>query len=216
MEYNEDGPILKPLLIIRKTSSQEGIPKEFSLLPNGKLFYEHSLQTLHEALPRAEVIYVSIHSESQKVALTTKNLHRQSDHHDHNHDHDHDHGPQKFPTVEFILYEEQQDTSGPITALQAAHMKHPESKFLVTSCDFPSLGPAALQQLILEYEEPVTCFVNGRGDIEPLIGIWGPGASGKLDVKRNLEDLVRDLGGKIVKPLRDEWVRGLESEEESV
>lgn len=216
MEYNAEGPILKPLLIVGGDSTTEGTRRELLSLPNGKLLYEHSLQNLHEALPRAKIIYVSIHSESQKQALTTDKLQHQSETDPSHHDHDPDHAPQKFPDLQFLINDKNEDNeSDPVTALRTAHHQFPDSKFLVTSCEYPLLGPAALQQLILEYEEPVTCFMNGNGVIQPLIGIWGLKALKKMDASGgDLGTLVRDLGGKVVKPLREEWIRGSESEEE--
>lgn len=215
MEYNADGPVLKPLFIIGGDTKPEGSRRELFSLPNGKLLYEHSLQTLHEVLPRANLIYVSIQSETHRQSITTQNLQHHSEAEPSHHDSDHEHVSQKFPDLEFLPNDKEKVSNWAIAALKAAHLQFSDSKFLVTSCDYPLLGPAALQQLILEYEEPVTCFLNWDGIVQPLIGIWGPVALKKLSGSEgDLGKLVKELGGKVVKPLREEWVRGFESEKE--
>jgi molybdopterin-guanine dinucleotide biosynthesis protein A len=76
-----------------------------------------------------------------------------------------------------------------------------------------------LQQLILEYEDPVTCFVNEGGIAEPLIAIWGPEALERLKGvlergKSGLDGVVEGMGGKLVKPLREEWIQWSNTEEQ--
>jgi len=84
---------------------------------------------------------------------------------------------------------------------------------MVLGCDYPLLPPSALQQLVLEFEGKVTCFENEEGFVELLIGIWGPEVLGVLEEnvgrgKSGLNGVVRDVGGKLVKRLREGWIMG--------
>lgn len=90
---------------------------------------------------------------------------------------------------------------------------------MVLGCDYPLLPPSALQQLVLEYQDPVTCFVNEEGFTESLIGIWGPEALAKLGNnveggRSRLNGVVKEVGGKIVRPLREGWITGTNTKEE--
>jgi molybdopterin-guanine dinucleotide biosynthesis protein A len=72
--------------------------------------------------------------------------------------------------------------------------------------------------LILEFKAPVTCFVNASGFVEPLIGIWCPEALERLgenvrDGRKGLDAVVEELGGKLVRPLREEWIVGVDTKE---
>jgi len=59
----------------------------------------------------------------------------------------------------------------------------------------PPSPPSAIQQLILEYEYPVTCFINEEGSYE-------------------LNGVVKSVSGKMVRPLRESWVREVGTREE--
>jgi molybdopterin-guanine dinucleotide biosynthesis protein A len=81
------------------------------------------------------------------------------------------------------------------------------------------LPPAALQQLILEDQPPVTCFVNESRVEEPLIGIWDELALEKLkrsvgEGRSSLREVVRELKGRLVKPLREVWITNINIREE--
>lgn len=82
------------------------------------------------------------------------------------------HHSSSFPALEPIFDPERHGDIGPAAGLLAAHAAHPAATLLVLGCDYPLLPPAALQQLILEYEPPLTCFVNVDGFTEPLIAVW--------------------------------------------
>ena len=69
---------------------------------------------------------------------------------------------------------------GPASGLLAAHRYDATAHWLVVAIDYPLIQPAALQQLLDEFQEPVTCFQNGDGYCEPLLGIWSPGALAEL------------------------------------
>jgi molybdenum cofactor guanylyltransferase len=76
-----------------------------------------------------------------------------------------------------------------------------------------------LQQLILEYQPPVTCFINECETSEPLAGIWNPDS---LDIlKENvskggtgLNEVVAQMNGKLVRPLRGIWIKRADTKQE--
>jgi molybdopterin-guanine dinucleotide biosynthesis protein A len=135
------------------------------------------------------------------------------DSHEQNHEH-------PFPALNPILDIQKYGDIGPAGGLLAAHATHPCATLLVVGCDYPLLPPSALQQLILEYEPPLTCFVNSEGFTEPLIALWSPEA---LDVlERNVKEGRSGLNGvvgmmegvKLVKPLRETWIMGCNTRHE--
>jgi molybdopterin-guanine dinucleotide biosynthesis protein A len=129
------------------------------------------------------------------------------------------HHPSGFPALEPIFDLEEYGDIGPAAGLLAAHAAHPAATLLVLGCDYSLLPPAALQQLILEYEPPLTCFVNTEGFTEPLIAVWSPEALEALveEVREGRSGLNRVLGmlsGKKVSPLRDTWITRCNTREE--
>jgi molybdopterin-guanine dinucleotide biosynthesis protein A len=215
MEFEGGGPLLKPLLLVGGQSIRMGSRKELLSFPDGRLAFEHSLETLHSAIPTATTIYISIHNDSQKEGfqfrLDDPDYGRiiQPSHDDHS---------SKFPELEILIDEPGRDI-GPAAGMLAAYNKFPGSKWVVLACGYPLLPPPALQQLILEYQPPVTCLVKESGEIEPLIGIWDPEALNvvKENVesgKNELKELVREMRGKLVEPLRNEWIRSTNTKDE--
>ena len=218
MEYDSQGPILKVLLLIGGNSTATGSPKGLLRHPDGQLAFEHTLNTLHSAVPSASTIYISLQDITQLsyIEPTLKNIavRRTTDAEHHEHD---DHRP-TFPEC-CPLVNRQDEDIGPAAGLLNAHNIHPESTWLVLSCDYPLLPPSSLQQLILEYQYPVTCFVNEKGIAEPLIGIWGAEALEKLkengrNGRNDLYAVVEEMKGKLVKPLREEWITPTNTREE--
>ncbi|KAL2060821.1 hypothetical protein VTL71DRAFT_8873 [Oculimacula yallundae] len=216
MEFEAGGPILKPLLIIGGASSRMGTCKELLRFPDGRTSLEHAIETLRSAVPSAGTIYVSLHDQSQipgiQTILDSLRVKRESYVASKEHHHD------AFPTVE-LLFNNQEKAIGPAAGLLAAHDKYKDFKWLVLGCDYPLLPPPALQQLILEYQDPITCFENESGFSEPLIAIWGPEAL--LALENNVSNgayglnrVVEEISGKLVKPLRDEWITGTNTMEE--
>ncbi|KAH6673680.1 bifunctional molybdenum cofactor biosynthesis protein [Halenospora varia] len=217
MEYDSEGPIMKPLLLVGGQSLGMGTRKELLPLPDGRLAFEGALETLHDVLPSARTIYVSVHDEIQFEALEarlkemrwiSKPVSSDQDHHD----------QQIVPEVQPIFDHKRQDI-GPAAGLLAAHSKLPDSKWIVLGCGYPVLPPPALQQLILEFQPPITCFVNESGLPEPLIGIWDAQALETLkgylgDGRNTLEEVIPALKGKLVNPLRNEWIMGTNTKEE--
>lgn len=219
MDFDSKGPVLKPLLLIGGQSSRIGTRKELLSFPDGRLAFEHALSTIHSAVPSASIIFVSIHDESQRAGIDSRlrnpaplfvpNVPTSHDDDDH---------PVKAPALQVILDEAGPDV-GPAAGLLAAHSLHLDTKWLVLGCDYPLLPASALQQLILEYQDPVTCFVNEDGFAEPLIGIWSPEALKKLkeNVKGGrggLHAVIKALDGKLVRPLRELWIKGANTRDE--
>lgn len=192
---------LKPILLLGGLSTRMGARKELLPFPDTRPAYQHTLSTIHSAVPNASTIYLSLASGSQSTAndyISTK----------------------PSDVTISLLYDEQRERSiGPAAGLLAAYTEDPEATWMVVGCDYPLLPPTALQQLILEYQEPVTCFLNEEGFIEPMLAIWGPDAIRALrnDVEAgntSMNRVIKKLGGKTVRPLREEWIRGANTKED--
>jgi molybdopterin-guanine dinucleotide biosynthesis protein A len=219
MEYDAGGPLLKVLLLIRGESFCMGSRRELPRFPDGRLAIEHALETLHSAVPSASTIYISLHDESQlgSIEASLKDIavrarasedaeRGELDHHLHN-----------FPELKPV-FDEQEEDIGAASGLLAAHSIHPDAKWLVLACDYPLLPPPALKQLILEYQNPVTCFVNESGFAEPLISIWDSEALEKLKLnvksgRYGLGGIVEEMNGRLIKPLRAQWITYANTEE---
>jgi molybdopterin-guanine dinucleotide biosynthesis protein A len=209
---------LKPLLLVGGQSSRMGTRKELLPFPDGLLAFEHSLDTLHSAVPSATTIYISLHEPSQFLALKFK-VEEASEPLNGNtatSNHDHDHAP--FPALKPI-FDDQENDIGPAAGLLAAHTMFPDSNWLVLGCDYPLLPPTALQQLVLEYSSPVTCFLNENGFAEPLLAIWSPEALQQLKEnvaqgRNGMNNVIKQANGKMIPPLRQEWIMGAKTKEE--
>jgi molybdopterin-guanine dinucleotide biosynthesis protein A len=209
MEHDSEGPILKVLLLIGGNSSAMGSPKRLLQRPDGQLAFEQTLNTLHCTVPSAPTIYVSLQDIIQlaniEPALKDITVRHAVDAEHQEHD---DHRP-NFSACCPVVNRQDEDI-GPAAGPLNAHSMHPESTWLVLSCDYPLLPPSALQQLIVEYQYPVTCLV---------IGIGGTGALEKL--KENgrigsnvLHVVVEEMKGKLVKTLQEEWLTPTNTREE--
>lgn len=219
MGFDSDDSGVKPLLLIGGQSSRMETRKELLSFPNGCLAFKNALSTLHSAISTASTIFISIHEECQKagIAFRLKDptpLFLSDTPTSHNDD---DHRVQT-PSLQVIVDRTGQDI-GPAGGLLAAYALDPDTTWLVLACDYPLLPASALQQLILEYGHPVTCFVNKEGFAEPLIGIWSSEAL--VELKENVEsgrsglnNVVRAVNGKLVTPLREEWIRGANTKNE--
>jgi molybdopterin-guanine dinucleotide biosynthesis protein A len=222
---NEDITIT-PLLCVGGQSSRMGFPKHLLPFPDGLLAFEHALLTIHNAIPNADIIYMSLHDESQLEGIRFRLNASPSPSassppmpsgEDTPQDHHH---PSPFPALELIFDNiEKYGDIGPAAALLSAHVIYPTATLLVLGCDYPLLPAAALQQLILEYEPPLTCFVNEKGFTEPLVAIWGPEALETLNREvgkgtTGLSRVAREVKGKLVRPLREGWIAGCNTREE--
>ncbi|EON62444.1 hypothetical protein W97_01666 [Coniosporium apollinis CBS 100218] len=161
---------LQPLLLAGGLSSRMGTPKHLLPFKDGEPVYKHLLRQLREACPNAKSVFVSLRDPQQMSGLTavpgiaTEILHDGFWHQE--------------------QYRQGPDI-GPAAGLLAAHKHSPHSHWLVLACDYPFVTTAALIHLNEQFEEPLTCFKNEKGFVEPLIAIWSPQAL------RQLEDNVR-------------------------
>ncbi|KAH6717148.1 hypothetical protein BKA61DRAFT_318796 [Leptodontidium sp. MPI-SDFR-AT-0119] len=157
MEYDSKGPVLKVLFLLNEKPSFGGIQSPLLHFPDSLLTFEHALQTLHSAVPSADTIYISLHGESQISDIQSRLDDPSPLFPSHAHS-AHDHYSPQTPRLEIILdgAGSRGSDTGPVTRLLAAHKIYPDSKWLVLGCAFPLLPPPALQQLVLEYQDPVT------------------------------------------------------------
>lgn len=190
--------VLTPLILAGGKSTRMKSPKHLLKMPDGRLLYQHQSELLARACPQSPVLYMSLAQDSD---IDNKHL---------------DTSPETekdsrlsapsatAPKIEVIrdLQPNKTDQSaGPAAGLLAAFSSDPHATWLVIPCDSPFLDPAVLRRLREEYESPVTCFRNGEGFCEPLIGIWGPEALGRLAEnaargRAGPSAVVRELGGK--------------------
>jgi hypothetical protein len=64
-ESETEDVTITSLLSIGGQSTRMGIRKELLPFPDGLLAFEHALITIHEAIPTAGTIYISLHDETQ-------------------------------------------------------------------------------------------------------------------------------------------------------
>jgi molybdenum cofactor guanylyltransferase len=77
--------------------------------------------------------------------------------------------PSGLPYVEDAI-----EGEGPAVGILSAHAMDPEAAWLVLACDFPWADAAAIRHLVQARNPGVaaTVYVNDRGILEPLFGIW--------------------------------------------
>jgi molybdopterin-guanine dinucleotide biosynthesis protein A len=168
MDVGSSDPIIKPLLLIGGQSSRIVTRKELLQFPDGLRSFEHALETLHSAVPTAPTIYISLHDETQLQAIQYKIDQASSAGAEFKvEDHGHVSNPELKP-----IFDAQEKDIGPAAGLLAAYSLFPDAIWMVLGCNYPLLPPTALQQLILEYEAPITCFLNDNDFAEPLIALW--------------------------------------------
>ncbi|KAL1876774.1 hypothetical protein Plec18167_005183 [Paecilomyces lecythidis] len=100
---------------------------------------------------------------------------------------------------------------GPAAGLLTAHYSDPESCWLITACDYPLLAVSPLEQLLHEFQAPVTCFQNEFGFCEPLLSLWSPSALRRLQenvLQGNYGPsfVVKESKGKLLRLEREEWL----------
>jgi molybdopterin-guanine dinucleotide biosynthesis protein A len=199
---------LKILILAGGYSSRMGSPKHLLPLADGPL-YLHLIRTLHEAIPSITTHHVSLADRS----ATDENLHNGNVHISC--------APGMAPTT--ITLETIIDAAtveiGPAAGLLAAHEYDQAATWLVIACDYPLLQAAAVHQLVDSYEEPATCFRNGQGFSEPLLGIWSPQAMKSL--RENVASgragpryTLTRLGCKSIEPMRQAWLVNVNTKQE--
>ena len=200
---------LKPLLIAGGLSTRMGTAKHLLACEDGRSLYQHTLEQLHIACPKAEILYISLRDESQLASL------------------DLDHARLNLPPIQ-PLYDDDDSTrpasasgksQGPAAGLLAAYEYSPVTTWLVAGCDYPLLTASAFQRLIQEYVRPVTCYSNAQGYCEPLLAIWGPAALKRLQDnvargKLGPSNVIREMGGKMIRPEDESWIMGANTKEE--
>ncbi|EPE33884.1 molybdenum cofactor biosynthesis protein C [Glarea lozoyensis ATCC 20868] len=214
MEYDSNGPNLKPLLLINVASPSDDITGDFRVLQNGQPAFELALGTLHDVLPNADTIYICVQNQLQVDAIEERLSQPDSIKNKSSAlDHEQDHPPLPFPKIHPIFLEADHNYNS--NGLLAAAREFPQVNWLVLVCDYPILPPPALQQLILDFEQPVTCFVTPKGSVEPFVGIWTPAALRRMvqqvAFSSSFVEIFEDLGGRKISPLRLEWLAHSES-----
>jgi molybdopterin-guanine dinucleotide biosynthesis protein A len=192
----------RPLLLAGGKSSRMGSPKHLLVRPSGQVAYRHAIRLLHLAVPEAERVYISVRDEGQVG--------------------DFDGAEEGEIDIRFIFDRDGVGNEGegegaidvgPAAGLLAAHAHDTDAHWLVLACDHPLITVEALQQLHEEFEEPVTCFVNREGFVEPLVAVWGPEALERLKGSAGSavgpSRVVREVGGKMIVPRMTEWVVGV-------
>lgn len=88
------------------------------------------------------------------------------------------HADQQFPKG-FSLIKDQFGPVGPIGGLASAHVRYPDTDWLVVACDLVALDAATLCELVAAYdfEADVTCFrLPGSPFYETTLAIYRPSA----------------------------------------
>ncbi|TFA99561.1 hypothetical protein CCMA1212_008576 [Trichoderma ghanense] len=181
---------LKPLILAGGRSTRMGSPKHLLQFPDGTPLYQHQINLLRQAFPSVTTIYISLAKDSP-LDTWLRNA--------------------KDLNVE-IIYDTQPNhdeaqSAGPAQGLLSAHEFDPAATWLVLAVDYPLLTVDLLQQLQDSYQPPVTCFRNGEGYCEPLLGIWSPEALRLLqdNVQQGRSSgpsaVVRQLGGHQIDPV---------------
>jgi molybdopterin-guanine dinucleotide biosynthesis protein A len=198
---------LKILILAGGHSSRMGSPKHLLPLPDGPL-YLHLIRTLHNALPSITTHHISLADGSttdDMLRIGNVNIACTS----------------SPPTTVIlsIITDTVPVEMGPAAGLLAAHEYDRSATWLVIACDYPLLEAAAVSQLVDSYEEPATCFRNGEGFSEPLLGIWSPQA---LNILRgNVESgrsgpsyTLKRLGSKLIEPMDQKWLTNVNTKQE--
>lgn len=173
--------IVKPLILAGGKSTRMGTPKHLLRLPDRTPLYQHQINILREIYPAPVTIYISLAKESTLDAFLLNPP---------------DEG------LEIIFDEESNDTAqsgGPSQGLLSAFASDPTATWLVLAVDYPLMDTRGIAQLRDAYEPPVTCFRNGEGFCEPLVGIWSPDALRVLQEKgprSGPTSVVKELNGR--------------------
>jgi len=167
------------------------------LLPfiDGEPIYLYLLRQLRRACPDTSTLYMSLHSPDQACSL------RQDTELPYQIIYDCINAVKKEECVAGRM--------GPAAGLLAASDTDPTAHWMVLACDYPLMSYNDLEQLLVAYEEPITCFRNVEGWCEPLVGIWSPQALKQLRQNMNAGitgpiAVVRMLKGKAIRPSQED------------
>lgn len=222
-----------PLILAGGKSTRMKSPKHLLTMPGGRPLYQHQIDLLARACPDAPSIYLSLAQDSELdnylrtlPAITTTTTPSPAAPSPPSHSNTNTNTAtatantppspkaneeRKPPTIHIIAdpaphRSNPSESAGPAAGLLAAHRALPGATWLVVACDYPFLTPAVLRRLCDAYRPPVTCFRNGDGFCEPLVGIWSPEALGRLEAEAagaagggrgvGPSRIVRALGGR--------------------
>lgn len=180
------------LVLAGGSSSRMRSPKFLLAHPDGRPSYLHTFETLHRACRSAESGFLCLRNPASNPGLIIESL----------------------PGLPIsLLYESEIDEIGsqlppsPLNGLVRAFQHDPASSWLVMPCDYPLMSVDEIKNLLAQHKEPVTCFANGRGHLEPLVAVWDPsalswltGMVSEVDQDVNLRAMIHALGGKILQP----------------
>lgn len=190
-----EGQPIKLLVMAGGLSTRMGSPKFLLPHADGRPSYLHTLQTLHSACKFATAGFVTLRNPA---AYPGEDI-------------------QSLPGLPIeALYESDLVGVSPrlplmfFRGLLRAFQQDPIARWLVMPCDYPLMSVAEIENLLLHYQDPVTCLENGRGKLEPLVAVWGPTALAHLaeraragDVSMDLRVVFEALGGTKVRPKYD-------------
>lgn len=180
------------LVLAGGLSSRMRSPKFLLAHPDGRPSYLHTFETLHRACRSAESGFLCLRNPASNPDLIIESL----------------------PDLPISpLYESEIDEIGsqlppsPLNGLVRAFQHDPAASWLVMPCDYPLMSVDEIKNLLAQHKEPVTCFANGRGHLEPLVAVWAPsalswltGMVNEVDQDVNLRAMIQALGGKILQP----------------
>ncbi|GAM91375.1 hypothetical protein ANO11243_094250 [Dothideomycetidae sp. 11243] len=150
-------------------------------LPDNSLLWVRLAKELEQAFNK-EDIYISFHDQQQRARADVPS------------------------DCQYQIVYDQLSEVGPAAGLLSAYSTDTEAYWVVLACDYPLMSRLELSRLFHKFEEPVTCFENLEGFVEPLIGIWSPSALRMLveNVRHghcSPTKAFRQLRGKTVLPL---------------
>ena len=171
------------------SSSRMGIPKHLLTDVDGIPMYLSQLRMLHNTFPDAKHLCIMVQNESQRATIS---IPRDVD--------------ARVLSQETLGREVGQ--TGPATAVFSASTFDHTCHWLIVPCDYPLLAGSELRHLCIKYRDPVTCFRNGNGEIEPLVAMWNPEALSHIDIRTmrtrdDLSVLIERLAGTKISPVYD-------------
>lgn len=187
-----EGQPIKLLVLAAGLSSRMGSPKFLLTHPDGRPNYLHTFETLHKACGKAELGFLLLNDPASHRDLNIESL-------------------PGLPICPLYHSESKeirpQQPSPPFRGLLRAFQHDPTAHWLVVPCDYPLMSVGEIQNLLAHNRPPMTCFQNGRGDIEPLVAVWWSSALSLLaenvgddDHEVDLKAFIGSLGGTIVQP----------------
>ncbi len=188
---------LKALLLAGGQSTRMGTAKHLLPFIDREPIYLHLIRQLRKALPDTSNLYMSLYSPDQASGLQQ----------DAESPYQIIYDPGRIDAVD--KEECVARRMGPAAGLLAASDTDPTAHWLVLACDYPLISYNDLEQLLVAYEEPITCFRNAEGWWEPLVGIWSPQALKQLRQNMNAGitgpiAVVHMLKGKAIRPSQEE------------